>query len=336
MKTERIWYVLLWFVLLVLITLLSWTLVNDEIKISVWKQESVSSVDFEFRNITWDLYFWPDLKYEEYRNIINKLDSDVYIYMYTLSYAKITNLLKKLWEWWNDVRLILEDSRYSSDNSDFDKIKNKLEKSHVKIKTDSQMWTNYIHAKTLIYDDMFIIQSANFTYSTFNSNREIFFVSRDSLIRESLKNIYLKDWEWEKIEKSDIPDNLLVCNIDCRSKIETLLKSAQHSIYIDTQYVDDKAIIDILTDKKDKLDLKVIVGINQKIPYLKYLEGNYKIFDKYYNHIKSILIDDKYLIVSSINLSENSMDNNREIGIVITDHELIQKFKNKFEKDWAL
>ncbi len=55
---------------------------------------------------------------------------------------------------------------------------------------------------------------------------------------------------------------------------------------------------------------------------------------KPYVHAKMILVDDTYLIVSSINMSANSMDENREIGIILIDAGIIEKFRGQFEKDW--
>ena len=58
------------------------------------------------------------------------------------------------------------------------------------------------------------------------------------------------------------------------------------------------------------------------------------VWKKPYVHAKMILVDETYLIVSSINLSANSMDENREIGIILIDAALIRKFHDWFERDW--
>lgn len=48
-----------------------------------------------------------------------------------------------------------------------------------------------------------------------------------------------------------------------------------------------------------------------------------------YNHDKLIIIDD-IMIVTSMNLSDNAMDNNREIGIILTDPEYIKQVSHLF------
>jgi phosphatidylserine/phosphatidylglycerophosphate/cardiolipin synthase-like enzyme len=56
---------------------------------------------------------------------------------------------------------------------------------------------------------------------------------------------------------------------------------------------------------------------------------------KPYVHAKAMLIDDTYLYIGSINFSDNSMDKNREIGIIVTNNEAIDAFKKQFEIDWG-
>ena len=55
---------------------------------------------------------------------------------------------------------------------------------------------------------------------------------------------------------------------------------------------------------------------------------------KPYLHTKMILIDDEILLLGSMNLSANSLDNNREIWILLNDPDLIWEFKKTFAQDW--
>lgn len=55
---------------------------------------------------------------------------------------------------------------------------------------------------------------------------------------------------------------------------------------------------------------------------------------KPYVHTKMILIDKKILLLGSMNLSANSLDNNREIWILLLDPKLIEQFLSEFRADW--
>ena len=93
-------------------------------------------------------------------------------------------------------------------------------------------------------------------------------------------------------------------------------------------------ILKILREKSD-LDMKLILADTDDNDHVRkyFWPEVVKILKKYYNHAKMMLVDDKYLILSSINLSENSMDNNREIWIILIDNSLINQFKSNFIED---
>ncbi|MBU0626101.1 hypothetical protein KKG31_03715 [Patescibacteria group bacterium] len=70
----------------------------------------------------------------------------------------------------------------------------------------------------------------------------------------------------------DIHPNLVVCNINCRIVIEKLLSDAQESIIIQTQYITDPTIMDILQSKTG-LEMKVLVSdTDSNIQIIKNLE----------------------------------------------------------------
>jgi phosphatidylserine/phosphatidylglycerophosphate/cardiolipin synthase-like enzyme len=47
-----------------------------------------------------------------------------------------------------------------------------------------------------------------------------------------------------------------------------------------------------------------------------------------------ILVDEKYLLLGSMNLSDNSLDKNREIWVMLLDTPFIQRFLSGFWADW--
>lgn len=51
-------------------------------------------------------------------------------------------------------------------------------------------------------------------------------------------------------------------------------------------------------------------------------------------HAKSLLIDGKYLFIGSVNISKSSFDLNREVGVLLKNKDLIEKFQEVFEKDF--
>jgi phosphatidylserine/phosphatidylglycerophosphate/cardiolipin synthase-like enzyme len=85
------------------------------------------------------------------------------------------------------------------------------------------MKTTYVHSKFALIDSGFIIQTANLTHSSFFSNREYFFYSTHSGVYQSLATIFDKDWQGLEILESDIHPNLLLCPVNCRTVLESLI-----------------------------------------------------------------------------------------------------------------
>jgi phosphatidylserine/phosphatidylglycerophosphate/cardiolipin synthase-like enzyme len=97
--------------------------------------------------------------------------------------------------------------------------------------------------------------------------------------------------------------------------IESLLSSAKESIIIQTQYINDPALIDILMSKKMTLpEIKILVSNTTASTEMEsYMQDLARREKKEYLHAKMILIDHKILLLGSMNLSTNSLDKNREI-----------------------
>ena len=117
--------------------------------------------------------------------------------------------------------------------------------------------------------------------------------------------------------------------------ITHLLSWAQRSIAIETQYLTDPQLFDILAKQSEKLDLKMIFSNTESVSELPSYFWNNKVrlMKKPYLHTKMILIDDEILLLGSMNLSANSLDNNREIWILINDPALIWEFEKSFAQD---
>lgn len=267
--------------------------------------------------------------------------------LYDFTYQPLQKLFQQMARAGVKIRGIIENQLYGNNSKNF----NKLHKIftgvyHIDIHSDEALHDNFMHAKTFVTDDAFIIQTANLGYASFFNNREFFFISHDRRIRDNLEKLFAKDRAGQKIIPEDIEPELLICPIDCRAKTEAILSGAKHSIWMYQQYIVDPAILSLLQTKwgngetlrgeRGNIDMKLIVGDNdQKEDILKTpLQGVTHVWKKPYVHAKMILVDDMYLIVSSINLSANSMDENREIGIVLIDGSIINAFREQFQRDW--
>ena len=288
-------------------------------------------------NVTWDFYYSPSNSWNAFSKSLSSAEDIVKIQTYEFTKKEIKQIVKWLLEKWVIVDLIMENNKYQQYQNTRKQVEEYFsDYPRFQIKSDDQMWTLYTHSKIALIDSWFWIQTANLTHSSFVANREHFFYSENTWVWNSLNTIFDKDWIGEPIEIDDIHPNLVVCNINCRAVIENLLSNAKKSIYIQTQYILDDSILEILKEKYDELDdMKFIVSDTDSNDFLVDYFGPWvaRKFSKYYNHTKMILIDDEKLLLWSMNLSDTSLDKNREIWIILIDTWIIAEFKELFEND---
>ncbi|MFW9806873.1 MAG: phospholipase D-like domain-containing protein, partial [Candidatus Thorarchaeota archaeon] len=53
-------------------------------------------------------------------------------------------------------------------------------------------------------------------------------------------------------------------------------------------------------------------------------------------HNKGIIVDGRIVLISSINYSDNSIENNREAGVIIENQDIAQWYQEVFDFDWSL
>jgi cardiolipin synthase len=54
-----------------------------------------------------------------------------------------------------------------------------------------------------------------------------------------------------------------------------------------------------------------------------------------YVHAKDIVADERLAFVGSENISTESLDHNREVGLLIGDPQAIQELEDTFNRDWT-
>lgn len=283
---------------------------------------------------TWSLWISPYDTEQKLTTLLWSTKNILYIQTYDFTHKNIRELVKKLALWWTDVRIMQENKKFQQYADTYQQVVGFFSGiSNVQIQSDENLWTMYLHTKLDLLDDQYIIKTANLTQSAFK-NREYFFVWSDPVIWENLHALFLKDRTWILIQKEDIHPNIAVCPINCRDVVEWLIANAQSSIRLQTQYVVDDKVINLLKEKRN-FDLKINVAdvdANDDILYY-FGPGVARYLPKPYVHAKMLLIDDTYLLIWSINMSDNSMDNNRELWIVVTDPDVIAAYQAQFDRD---
>jgi phosphatidylserine/phosphatidylglycerophosphate/cardiolipin synthase-like enzyme len=138
-----------------------------------------------------------------------------------------------------------------------------------------------------------------------------------------------------------------------------LIDSSKESIYIEQLYIyknwDDRInpFVERLVNKASSgVDVKIILNYNptykdtnKRINETKrFFENNnievkliYTNWSYFTNvHNKGLIVDNRSVLISSINWNENSVMRNREVGIIVNDCDVANYYKNIFFYDWNL
>jgi len=126
--------------------------------------------------------------------------------------------------------------------------------------------------------------------------------------------------------------------------IKELIENAKHYIYIPIFYLTHKGLAKELISAKERgVDIKIILdatAARNKYSIHKQLrkEGIAVKVENFGGkmHIKSIVIDDEYIVSGSMNLTKSGNSKNDENTLVIQNTHLAKQYRNYFLKLWSL
>lgn len=268
--------------------------------------------------------------------LIEKAEKEIFLEVYMLTESRTQEALIKAHKKWVKVRIILEKDPYLAFNIN-NKAFDKLKKVWIDITWSNKQNYSFNHSKVLIIDDLSIISTGNYSYSTFTQNRDFFIFTTEPNINTKLKENFINDYNWTKINLFD--ENLIFSPNSSRIKFEKLFDWAQKDIKMYFQYFKDDDLVSKLINIKNNKNINitaVIPDTAENDPNVLKLKNAWiviNVLPKYKMHAKWILIDEKYLFIWSINFSTNSIDKNREVWILIINKKIINDFLNIFMQD---
>ncbi|MER3436185.1 MAG: hypothetical protein C4346_00290 [Chloroflexota bacterium] len=254
--------------------------------------------------------------------------------VYLLSDQEIINALKQADRRGVDVRVMLEDAPYGGAGNQPEVFVD-LQRSGIEVR-----WANpayrFMHIKTFIFDErVAMIMNLNLTRSAFTRNREFGVITtRPGDVQQALA-IFEADWA----RAPDPPDGpLVVSPSSSRTEIQNLLRSATTSLDIYAEVIADRQIVSLLEQAERRgVRVRILVpgddeedaraaafelineGVDvRKVPGL-------------YIHAKVIIVDGQRAFIGSQNFTATSLDQNRELGIILDDPANLQRITAVFD-----
>jgi cardiolipin synthase len=193
------------------------------------------------------------------------------------------------------------------------------------------------HAKLLIVDRARAwIMTANLTRAAFQSNREYLALIADPEQVADLSALFEADWSWTAREPR--AGGLVVSPSTARARIADLIAGATRTLDLEAEELVDAESVRLLGEAAARgVAVRVVMspGANDAgRAALARAGGQLRSLARPYVHAKMILADNARLYVGSVNLTAQSLDRNREVGVILTAAPAVELARATFERDW--
>ncbi|MYB77738.1 MAG: hypothetical protein F4X83_11755 [Chloroflexi bacterium] len=200
----------------------------------------------------------------------------------------------------------------------------------------------FTHAKVILVDGVqAAIMTLNLTASSFRSNREFAVIVEDSSVVAALGELFESDWEHVPHPALDLP--LVISPANARRVLHDLIASARQSVEIYVLSLEDDSIAAALAAAAER-GVRVRIITNPPTGSDSYADeralvrawgGFVGFLDSPNVHAKVVIVDGQRAFVGSQNFTATSLDQNREVGILVADPVALQRLQQTFESDWS-
>ncbi len=286
-------------------------------------------------------YMEPQSGYKPIVDFIRNSKKFLYMNYYLIDDKNIIEEIKNKAKTDIDLRIIVDGRPYGINGSDGTEDEIKLLRdtgARVKIAPARFEKPNvFDHAKYMVTDNAGNIGTLNLTEAAFKKNREYGVITTEKNVIESLKDVFLSDWENK--DAGEVSGDNLIISPGSGNDIRDFI-SRQKKVKVETEEMGDddevlnefkklgKKVKIIVPASVSSTDVKNLKELSKSGVKIKYMNP-----EKIYIHAKAI-IGAKEVFIGSENFTKSSLNKNREIGIIIKKHQIISRIRDKFDRDW--
>ena len=281
---------------------------------------------------------------------IQSAKKSIWLEMYLLTDRNVLRALEAAAKRGIDVRVLLEPHPFGGGSSPA-RTMDQLNAARIKAQPSNPSFP-LTHEKGMIIDaSTAYIMTSNFTRSALGgssgsngfSNREYDIIDSNLDDVAAVTAIFQADWNHTSAQFHD--PSLVVSPGNSRHAFLTLINSSHSSLLLEAEEMNDPAIEQALTNAAQHgIHVQVILPApqssatdsnSQGIATLR--QGGVQVREdaRLYMHAKIIVVDGQRAFVGSENISAQSLDQNRELGIIVADSTVLQTLQQTFQRDWA-
>ncbi len=284
-------------------------------------------------------------------NAIRGAQKSIWLEIYILSDRNVIRTLQEAANRGIDVRVMLEPHPVGGGPST-SRTLDELRAAGIKAQPTNPSFT-LTHEKGLIIDGTTAyIMTSNFSRSALGgtsgssgySNREYGIIDTNQQDVQAVTAIFNADWNHATAQFAD--PNLVVSPINSRNAFNTLISNAHHTLLVEAEEMNDSDIEQALANAAQHgVQVEVILpaargssGDSNSQGIATIQQGGVQVREdaKLYMHAKIIIVDGQRAFVGSENISTQSLDQNRELGIIVSDASVLGKLQDTFQNDWRV
>jgi cardiolipin synthase A/B len=280
-------------------------------------------------------------------NAIANAKKSVWLEMYLLTDRNVIRALEETARRGVDVRVMLEAHPYGSGSSSATETLDRLRAARISAQSTNPSFA-LTHEKGMIVDDRTAyIMTANFTLSalggtTSTTNREYGIIDSNLSDVQAVADIFQADWSRTNAHFND--PNLVVSPINSRNAFTSLISRAHSTLLIEAEEMNDTDIEhELMNATQHGVHVQVILpapadasGDSNSGGIQTIRGGGVQVKEdpRLYMHAKVIIVDGQAAFVGSENISAASLDQNRELGIIVSDANVLNTLQQTFLQDW--
>lgn len=291
----------------------------------------------------------PDAGEAPILNAIKGAAQSVWVEVYLLTDTNVMHALEDAAQRGVDVRVLLEAHPYGEGSVSPQQTIETLNAAGVHAQAADPAYY-YTHAKVMLIDNATAyIMTCNLSRSGLGgssaaANREYGVIDTDAGDIAEVKAVFQADWD-QTATPTLAQSRLVVSPVNARTDLTALIASAKSTLHIEDEEMYDAASVQALiaaaqrgvtvevtlpsSAASSSDEASAVSQLTQGGVHVRYLKAPYM-------HAKLIVVDGTIAFTGSENFSSTSLDQNREIGVIIADAQALSTFESVFGQDWAL
>jgi phosphatidylserine/phosphatidylglycerophosphate/cardiolipin synthase-like enzyme len=276
-------------------------------------------------------------------NFINSATTTIDVTMYEFVDTTAVNALVARENAGVKVRVVLDGQHTSCNSSAISKLK----AAGVGVVESNTSRFTYTHQKTITVDGTeSLILTGNLTSKYYTTSCDYGVFDTDATDVAAIEKVFNADYANTAITPSD-GDDLTWSPTTATSGLLSVINGATKTLDVEEEEFSDSTLVNaVVARAKAGVKVRVVVeypsDYSSEVSAVKAAGGTvvgYSSSTGYYIHAKAIVADyglsDAAVEVGSMNWSSNSLDNNRELGIILSDTGVEKVIETQFASDYA-